>query len=151
MEMLKEFKMEPAGASHANTVPMNAPEIWLRPVLSRNTTYTLKLSPSLSVWKVIPVIGTDQVKDALLQTIWTGPSLVTAPNQQKVLAIWWKWPLQLKNWTLPTPMSHGLLSMMLTQPALKTQLLTTWSDMFAPFTPDLRKLLPANDCKLNHY
>lgn len=149
--MLKEFKMEPAGASHVNMVPTNALEIWLRPVLSGNTTYTLKLSPSLSAWKVIPVTGTDQVKDALLQTIWTGPSLVTAPNQQRVLAIWWKMPLQLKNYNLLTPMSHGLLSMMLIQPAPKTQLLITWSSMFAPFTPDLRKLLPANDCRLNHY
>lgn len=47
-------------------------------------------------------------------------------------------------------MFHGLLSMELTQAVMKMLLFQTWSNSFAQFTLDLKKLMLANDLNIHH-
>jgi len=97
MEMLNESKMDPTGATLANTELENAKEILLKPAPSSFTIFIPKLSPSLSVLKPIQLTGLDLDKSVHPNSALTGTRLTLALQELKEINGKLKWQLQLKN------------------------------------------------------
>lgn len=113
-------------------------------------TSILKHFPSLSVLKVIRLIGPDLAKNAHPNLILTGTKSIAVPLDLKEINGSMKWQSQLKNSTLLILMSHGLLSMVLIQLAMNLQFFLTWLNLCAQSIPDLKGLMLANDLILKH-
>lgn len=145
MEMPKEWKMEQVGALLANMDKENVKVMPLKPVLSRNMTFTLKPFLSLSVLKATLTIGLQVERNVLKLTTWTGMIFTAVPLQLKEFNMLSKWLKKLRPSIHLILMSLGSLLMINILKAQNLLLLPTWSDLYAQFTEAQLKLMPVVD------